>query len=232
MINISGLTKTTLLDFPGHVASTIFLSGCNFRCPFCHNSSLINGIDNTTIASEEVFNFLNKRSGIISGVCISGGEPTLYKELPAFIKKIRSFDLKVKLDTNGYNPDMLSFLISNDLLDMVSMDIKGSKDLYPKITGVEALDISRIEKSVEILKQSSIIVEFRTTIVDNFFTEENIHSIGEWLGDTKAYCLQSFENSASVLQPGLLSPSDATMNAYLNIAKKYNSSAFIRGQQN
>ena len=150
MINICGLNKTTLLDYPGHVAATVFLGGCNFRCPFCHNSSLVlNPSSIPAIPTDEFWDFLNRRKNIITGVCISGGEPTLYDGLTDFIKQIRSYNLKIKLDTNGYHPDVLNHLIENDLVDMISMDIKGSKSMYPVISGVSDIDMSKIEKYIK-----------------------------------------------------------------------------------
>ena len=247
MLKICGHTKTTLLDYPGIVASTIFFGGCNFSCGFCHNSSLVLNSDSMDIISEdEICNFLERRKNIISGICISGGEPTLQKDLPEFIKKIKSYGYKVKLDTNGYNPEMLSILIDENLLDMVSMDIKSSKDIYPSITGIENLDISKIEKSIDLLSKfyskskskqtDSGIVEFRTTVVDEFFTESSFHDIGSWLSSfldstyNINYCLQSFAESDNTIKKGFHSPTEAQMHTYLNIMKKYIPNSFIRGE--
>ena len=152
MFNIHGFQKMTMLDFPGKVACTAFTAGCNFRCPFCHNASLVTKINNDEIYSqEEIFDYLNKRKGILDGVCITGGEPLLYDGIIDFIKKIRDIGLLVKLDTNGSFPEKLEFLIDNGLVDYVAMDIKNSKDKYAETIGLKEYDISNVEKSVSLL---------------------------------------------------------------------------------
>ena len=152
---ISGLLKTTLLDYPQHVAATIFLGGCNFRCPFCHNSDLLEGTDGL-FSKEEVLTFLKKRAGILEGVCITGGEPTLHRDLEPFIREIRSLGLLVKLDTNGYRPDVLKDLCNKNLLDYVAMDIKSGRTGYAKAAGVPGLDLSHIEESVDFLMKNTV----------------------------------------------------------------------------
>lgn len=248
MLKICGLTKTTLLDYPGKVAATIFLGGCNFRCGFCHNASLalfdlysqsatINNTAVALISESEIFDFLEKRKNILQGVCISGGEPTLQKYLPDFIQKIKSYGLAIKLDTNGYNADMLSSLLNDNLLDMVSMDIKCSKDKYSSITEINGLDISRIEKSINLLCDASnkINVEFRTTIVDEFFTEQTFHDIGKWISsynnsDIVTYYLQAYLDSENTIKKGFHSPTEAQLLAYLNIIRSYIPNSYIRGE--
>lgn len=224
------MNKTTLLDYPGHVATTLFLGGCNFRCHFCQNSSLVlNPAGEKEIQKEELFNHLNKRRGIITAVCITGGEPTLYPDLPDFIREIKSFNLKIKLDTNGYNPEMLSVLLDNNLLNMVSMDIKSSKEVYPKITGIDNINIDIIDKSINILKNGNICYEFRTTLVDEYFSKEVIHSIGKWLPNDCTYYLQKFRDSDSIITPGLHAPKNDVIYSYLDILKSYIPDTHIRG---
>lgn len=244
MLKICGHTKTTLLDYPGLVASTIFVGGCNFRCGFCHNSQLVLDSDSmTTISESDIYNFLEQRKNVLSGICISGGEPTLYRDLPAFIKKINTLGYKIKLDTNGYNPEMLSLLINENLLNMVSMDIKCSKENYAAITGIEGIDMSLIEKSIALLCNTAknISIEFRTTVVDEFFNEQTFHDIGKWLTDINLsmqnvsadiqfkYCLQAFIESENTIKKGFHSPTEAQLHTYLNIIKKYIPTSFIRG---
>lgn len=227
---ICGLNKTTLLDYPGHVASTIFLGGCNFRCQFCQNSSLVlNPYSESSITKEDLFSHLSKRKGIISGICITGGEPTLNSDLPDLIRDIKALDFKVKLDTNGYNPTMLEYLIQENLLDMVSMDIKASKEVYPDITGIPNLDICIIDKSINILKNSNLHHEFRTTVVNEYFSENDIHAIGKWLPKDSLYYLQLFKTSGLVLKKGLHAPNTDTINTYLEIIRNYIPNSHLRG---
>ena len=163
---ILGLQKTTLLDYPGKVASTIFTAGCNFRCPYCHNSELvIPPADAIAYSNKELFEHLAAKKKILDGVCITGGEPTIHKDLPDFIKQIKDLGLLVKLDSNGTNPDMLDSLIANHLVDYIAMDIKNSKAKYNEIACMKNFDLSPIEQSVEILKENNIDYEFRTTIM-------------------------------------------------------------------
>ena len=166
MFNIHGFQKMTMLDFPGKVACTAFTAGCNFRCPFCHNASLVTHIDRENFVSEdEFFSFLNKRKGILDGVCITGGEPTLQPDLTEFIKKIKNAGFAVKLDTNGYNPNILGSIVNEKLVDYIAMDIKNSKESYRKTVGIENFNIEPIEKSIEILKNGGVDFEFRTTVI-------------------------------------------------------------------
>ena len=231
MLKISGLNKTTLLDYPGRVAATVFLAGCNFRCPFCHNSSLVLGSDSIEqLPINDFWTFLDKRKNIIEGVCISGGEPTLYDDLSSFTDSIHAYDLKVKLDTNGYRPDVLNDLISNHKVDMVSMDIKGSQSMYPVMSGVKDFDISKIIRSADILLSSDVEFEFRTTVVDEYFDNTSFHDIGKWLSGNEKYFLQTFKPSESVIKRNLHAPSDERMLEYLQIIKTYIPDSHIRGE--
>ena len=176
-IVISGFQKLTLVDYPGYTACLIFTQGCNFRCPFCHNSDLVIGGNNANIIDEQViFDYLDKRKGLIDGVCISGGEPLLQKDLELFIRKIKEKGYKVKLDTNGSKPKLLKNLIDNNLLDYVAMDVKNTSNKYALTTGVKT-NIEDIKESIDILKNSKIDYEFRTTIVKELHTIEDIKEI-------------------------------------------------------
>ncbi len=201
-----GLQKTTLLDFPGHVAATIFTGGCNFRCPFCHNSELLPSWVQESFSEEEIFSFLQKRKGILEGVCITGGEPTLQPDLEEFIRRIRSLGLLVKLDTNGYRPDVLADLCGKGLLDYVAMDIKSSREHYRKATGCPGLDIENIDHSIRILLRGSVPFEFRTTAVQGLHTRKDFLTIGPWIQGCPHYYIQNFSDNGQVLFPETFSP--------------------------
>lgn len=202
-MNIQGFQKTTLLDYPGHVAATVFMGGCNFRCPFCHNGNLVlNPMENSALDPREVLGFLQKRKGILEGVCVTGGEPTLSPELPQFLMAIKDLGLKVKLDTNGYRPDVLEALLTQELLDYVAMDIKGAPEAYPAICGLPSLDLERIRTSVCLLKNGPIPYEFRTTVVRELHDAPAFSSIGPWIAGAKNYFLQGYRDSDQVISPG------------------------------
>ena len=229
-MNICGLNKTTLLDYPEHLAATVFTRGCDFRCPFCQNSSLVLPERYPdTISTEEVFSFFKKRSSILEGICITGGEPALQKELPAFITSVKELGLKIKLDTNGNHPDVLKNLLEHNLLDYVAMDIKNSPKKYPLTVGISDFSITNIEKSISILQTSSIPYEFRTTIVKELHTHEDMHDIGTWLAGSPILFLQSFEDSGEILQDGLSAHSIETLLEFQAILKTYIDKVELRG---
>lgn len=229
---ICGLNKTTLLDYPEHLAATIFLGGCDFRCPFCQNSSLVLPERYPApIDPKEVLAFLKKRSSILEGVCITGGEPTLQKDLPDFICDIKSLGLKVKLDTNGNHPAMLKQLLKDNLLDYAAMDIKNSLEKYAVTIGLSRASFSteNIEESAALLRSSSISYEFRTTIVKELHTHEDMHQIGRWLKGSKTLFLQSFEDSGEILQAGLSAHTKETLLEFKEILSGYIEKVELRG---
>lgn len=229
-MQIHGFNKTTLLDYPKHLAATIFLGHCNFRCPFCHNSSLVLSPDSMpTLPASEVLDTLKSRSGILEGVCITGGEPTLSKDLPEFIQAIKDIGLKVKLDTNGSNPNMLQYLLSRELLDYIAMDIKNSRDRYAETIGLPHYSLDTIDSSILLIQNSGIPYEFRTTVVQEFHSQEDILSIGQWLEGSMAYYLQMFLDSGDILAPGLHAPSRETMLEYKQSLQPYINTVGIRG---
>ena len=197
MINIQGLLKTTLLDFPGHVAATVFLGGCNMRCPFCHNMNIVTSTG-PLFSEEEILRFLTKRQGILDGVCITGGEPTICTDLPDFIEKIRDLGFLVKLDTNGTNPGMLGSLIGKGLVDYVAMDIKSSLSTYGRACGIENIDTSPIKESIDILIKGNRDHEFRTTAVAEFLDDETVRDIGTLIKGAGYYYLQGYVESEFV----------------------------------
>lgn len=200
-MNIAGVQKVTLLDYPGKVACEIFTQGCNFECPFCQNSGLIPITNTGEFSEEEIFEYLNLRKNILDGVVITGGEPTVQKDLKGFIKKIKDLGLLVKLDTNGGNPKVLQELIDEDLVDYVAMDIKNVFNKY-NITAGKKINLDNIKKSIEILKASKIDYEFRTTIIKEMHSLDDIISICKLVGNAKYY-LQNFEDSENVIDHSL-----------------------------
>ncbi len=239
---LCGLNKTTLLDYPGHVAATLFTGGCNFRCPFCHNRDLVLAPEGAQhISAEEIWRFLEKRKGVLQGVCITGGEPTLQPDLPDFIRKVKGLGYRVKLDTNGYRPQVLKALLEEGLLDYAAMDIKASKESYAKVIGLEAkncsdkesqnmsFDIKKIAESVELLKRSSIPYEFRTTVVKGLHTPEEFEEIGKWLQGARAYYLQAYREDVNVICPGFGTFSVEEMEEMRQRVAKYVEKAVLRG---
>lgn len=196
-MDIHGLNKLTLLDYPGHMACLIFTGGCNYRCPFCQNRDLVlHPTSQPVIPEDEFISFLKLRQGILEGVCITGGEPTLWADLPDLIRKIRSLGYKVKLDTNGSRPDAVKALLDEGLLDYVAMDIKNSPEKYAVTTGLnpDACPIEAVKKTAALLTESGIPYEFRTTIVKELHTAEDLQNIAKWLNGAKAYYLQPFKD--------------------------------------
>ena len=179
---ICGLQKMTLLDFPGKIACTVFLGGCNFRCPFCHNSELFMGKPEKLMEDEEFFKFLSTRKGLLDGVCVSGGEPTLYKNLPEFMARIKEMGFLVKLDTNGYRPEVMKDLVSRGLVDYIAMDVKNSPAMYARTVGLEAMDLASVEESLRFLIDGNVDYELRTTLVAQLHNEASIQNMGAWLG--------------------------------------------------
>lgn len=229
-MQIHGFQKLTLLDYPGHIAATIFLAGCNMRCPFCHNASLVTRvISENAIPKETVLSTLYNRKHILEGVCITGGEPTLYPELPALIEAIKSMGLKVKLDSNGTNPSMLKHLVKRGLIDYVAMDIKNSKEKYALTTGIPSFSLDKINESINFLLTAAINYEFRTTIVKEFHTPEDMVSIGKWINGAPAYYLQSYKDSSDMIQTGLTSHTADTLIDFSNLLKPYITNVFLRG---
>ena len=203
-MEIKGLQKLTLLDFPERVACTVFTAGCNFRCPFCHNASLVLAPgEEQTVAEEEFFSFLKKRKGVITGVCVTGGEPTLQKDLLAFLQKIKELGFAVKLDTNGYRPDVLCAAVERGLVDYVAMDVKNALSRYGETVGIANFDIAPIKESVEFLLQGSVPYEFRTTVVKQFHGELEMIELSSFLAGAEKLYLQAFIDSGNLIGSGL-----------------------------
>ena len=226
---IKGLQKLTLLDYPGEIAATVFLGGCNFRCPFCHNGTLVLGGSENCVSEEELFTFLESRRTKLGAVCISGGEPTLHKELPDLIRKIKDMGFLVKLDTNGTNPRMIKELVSLGLIDYVAMDVKSSPEKYALVSGDPDVDLSAISESIEFLLTGAVEYEFRTTGVRELHSVEDFAAIGEWIQGARAYFLQPYKDSADVIEKGFSSYSEAEILELLDVVFMYVPNAQIRG---
>ena len=227
-MRIHGFQKMTLLDFSGRVACTVFTAGCNFRCPFCHNASLVTHIDGQEIAEEEIFSYLNKRKGLLDGVCITGGEPLLQADIANFIRRVKEMGFAVKLDTNGSFPERLKALIDEGLLDYVAMDIKNSKEKYDLTCG-KSVDITAIERSVELLKAGSVDYEFRTTLVKELHTEEDICAMAKWLSGTRYWYLQGFVDSGDLIEKGLSAHSAEWTENAQSLARQWVEGVKVRG---
>lgn len=228
-MQIHGLNKTTLLDYPGLVACTIFTGNCNFRCPFCQNSDLVLDPSSQPLISEEdVYSHLEKRKNIVKGVCITGGEPTLQKDLKEFIKKLRTYDVKIKLDTNGYRPEVIKELTDEGLLDYIAMDIKSSLSGYSKAAGI-VIDTEKIKESIEIIENCGVDYEFRTTVVKELHDEKTFKDIAVLLKDAKRYFLQGYVDSDRVIEKGLSAYSYDELKGFLDILKENVQEVAIRG---
>ena len=229
-VRFYGLQKLTLLDYPGNMACTVFTGGCNFRCPFCHNRSLVFLNENDSeIANEDIFDFLKNRNRILDGVCITGGEPLLHKGLKAFIQRVRDLGLKVKLDTNGSNFEKLKELIDEGLVDYVAMDIKNSPEKYAMTIGLQNYDLSEIEKSKNYLLEDHVDYEFRTTIVKQFHEVSDLKKIGEWIKGAKHYYLQNFEDHGTCIVSGLGEVDADTMEQMKETVRPYVENIEVRG---
>lgn len=233
---IAGLQKMSLLDFPGKVACTVFLQGCNWRCPFCHNSELITGPADAPVSTEAFLRFLSGRKGLLDGVCISGGEPTLHAALPSLAREIKAMGFAVKLDTNGTRPDMLKQLVSQNLVDFVAMDIKNGPSFYAETIGLENAVLSPVEESIQYLVSGNLPYEFRTTVVCPLHTDKSMLEMGRWLASLvpgkkpERLFLQGFVDRDTVLFSGLSCPDDETLARYCALLSPFVGQVSVRGK--
>lgn len=224
-----GFQKLTLLDFPGKVACLLFTGGCNFRCPFCHNAGLVTHVGNETYSEEEILSYLEKRKGILDGVCVTGGEPLLQSGLSAFLKKVKTLGYAVKLDTNGSFPDRLKALVSAGLVDYVAMDIKNAPEKYALTAGTK-VDLTAVKESVSFLLSGAVDYEFRTTLVAELHTAADMEAIGTWIKGAKRYYLQTFRDSGDLIGTGLSALDEESTRAFSEIAQRYAIPVQIRGE--
>lgn len=234
-MKILGLQKLTLLDYPGRVACTVFLDRCNFLCPFCHNSHLLSGDIAPVMEREEFFSFLEKRKGILDGVCVTGGEPTIHPQLPEFLRTIRNIGYQIKLDTNGYRPDVLQSLVEEELVDYVAMDVKNDPVNYGSTVGMENLDRTKIEESIRFLLEGRVDYELRTTVVEPLHTKESMLGLCHWLcclgGERKVrrLFLQPFVDRETVPASNLSAPNQDTLESFLTILRPCAHQVELRG---
>ena len=229
-MNIQGFQKLTLLDFPGKTACTLFTGGCNLRCPFCQNVSLVldpNG--ETPYSEEEIFAFLEKRRGVLDGVAVTGGEPLLQRDLPDFLRKIRAAGFLTKIDTNGFFPQALEAILTEGLADYVAMDIKNTPEKYARTCGIPIADLSPVKKSMDLLLESGIDFEFRTTVIKEFHTPEDVGAIARRIAGAPHYYLQVFKDSGILSEGSCSAPEPETLAAMREAARIYVPGTEIRG---
>lgn len=231
-MKVTGIQKLTLLDYPGVVACTVFTAGCNFRCPFCHNAMLVlpEQIDDECLTDDEVFGFLKKRKGVLDGVAVTGGEPLLHADMPEFLARVKELGYKIKLDTNGSNPELLSEIVKNKLVDRVAMDIKNAPEEYARTIGLKSFDIAPVERSKEMLLRGDIDYEFRTTVVKGIHTKESLIGAAKWIEGAKEYYLQQFKDSGNLILPdGLSAYDEKQMHALADAVRDYVPTVEVRG---
>ena len=230
IMKLIGLQKMTVLDFPGRVACVVFTFGCNFRCPFCHNASLVMGEGESDITEEEFFAYLKKRQGILDGVVVTGGEPLLQKDIEDFLRKIKSLGYEIKLDTNGTFPEKLKNIVNEGLVDYVAMDIKNAPEYYAITSGKEDIDLTKIKESVYFLiNEAQVEYEFRTTVIAQFHSESVMDEIGEMIKGAKNYYLQGFVDSGDLIGENLSALPKANMQKMADRVSQYVQNVSLRG---
>ena len=228
-MKIHGLQKMTLLDFPGKVACTVFLGGCDMRCPFCHNAELVDGTAEAVMDEQGLKKFLSTRSGLLDGVAFTGGEPLLRADLAPLFRSIREMGFAVKLDTNGTHPDRLRALLEEGLVDYVAMDIKNSPERYGETAGVPEMDLGPVKESVELLKEGRTDYEFRTTVVAELHDDDSFREIGPWIRGARRYFLQKFTDRETVPFEGFHAPTEEQIQAWAQIMRAHAGEVGIRG---
>lgn len=226
---IGGITNLTLLDYPEKVACTVFTVGCNFRCPFCHNNTLVHGNDGKQLSVVEALRFLQKRRSVLEGVCLTGGEPLIQNGVKEFLQAVKALGYSVKVDTNGAYPERLKALVEAGLVDYVAMDVKNSRERYTVTAGCCEADLDKIERSVEYLKSGVVDYEFRTTVTGNLHDVQSLEAMAKWLTGAKRLYLQKFVNSGDLIDMNTIGCDDDTMRRYLEVVKKYVPNAELRG---
>ena len=228
-MNIQGLNKVTLLDFPGKVACTVFTGGCDFRCPFCHNSQLVLRPAASPTDAEAFFSFLKKRKGILDGVAVTGGEPLLQPDIAGFLTRVKEMGFAVKIDTNGNHPEALAKLLGSGLCDFVAMDVKNSPGRYPETVGIPGFDISNVLRSISLLSSSDVDHEFRTTAVREFHDIDSFRGIASMIEGAPRYFVQNFVDSGAVLSSGLHGFDPGELEAFAAEVAPHVGSASVRG---
>ncbi len=229
-MRICGLEKMSLVDYDGYVSATVFTGGCNFICPFCHNSALVLNHKNLPeIPGQNVIDYLQKRKGILDAVCVSGGEPTLQNDLPNFIEKIKKIGYKVKLDTHGTNLTMIKSLVENGLVDYFAMDIKNDLTCYGEIIGIPNYDTAKIEQTINYFLSGKTNYEFRTTLIKEYHTEENMNNLSNQIKGANKYFLQKFKDSGNCIKSHLSAVENDIAVKYRDILQKTIPNTYLRG---
>ena len=229
MIQIAGIENMSMVDYDDKIACTIFTHGCNFRCPFCQNSALVLSDSIPLLDANKILEQLEKRKGLLDAVCISGGEATLQQDLVPFIKKIRSLGFLVKIDSNGYNPPMLKYLIEHKLVDYIAMEVKGSAEIYADICGLKQINMIKIKESISIIMESKINYEFRTTLIEEFHTPEVMKNLLSMINGSEKYALQKYKDSPGCIQHGFHPIPKDTALLYKQLAEKTVKQVIMRG---
>lgn len=229
MIQIAGIENMSMVDYDDKIACTIFTHGCNFRCPFCQNSALVLSDSIPLLDANKILEQLEKRKGLLDAVCISGGEATLQQDLVPFIKKIRSLGFLVKIDSNGYNPPMLKYLIEHKLVDYIAMDVKGSAEIYADICGLKQINMIKIKESISIIMESKINYEFRTTLIEEFHTPKVMKNLLAMIKGSEKYALQKYKDSPGCIQHGFHPIPKETALLYKQLAEKTVKQVIMRG---
>ena len=231
-MDFSGWEKMSLVDYDDNLTTTLFTAGCNFRCPFCHNSDLVlRPGEAAKIPWEEIKAYLVKRKGMLDAVCITGGEPTMMPDLLDKMREIKALGYKIKLDSNGTRPDILKKAYEEGIVDYIAMDIKNSPKKYASTIGVENYPLDKIKESVKFLKESGIAYEFRTTIMSEFHTKEDMKEIGEWIEGANRYFLQLYVDSEHCISHGFHALSKEEAEELLEAIKPYVPNAMLRSYE-
>ena len=229
-MRICGLQKLAMVDYPGKLAATVFTGGCNLRCPFCHNALLVTRLtESPSLSEDEILSFLASRKNLLDGMVLSGGEPLMQPGCTDFLQRVRELGLSIKVDTNGCYPDILGDILSRGLVDYVAMDLKNSREKYADTVGIPGFDLSSIEESIQILKNSGVDYEFRTTAVQGFHTSNDIRAIGQWVQGAPRYFLQQFVDSGNLISPGLNPLSEKELQNLAQTAQPWFGQVSIRG---
>lgn len=229
-MRICGLQKLAMVDYPGKLAATVFTGGCNLRCPFCHNALLVTRLEESpALSQEEVLTFLASRRGLLDGMVLSGGEPLMQPGVIDFLEQVRNLGYAIKVDTNGCYPQVLKEILQRGLADYVAMDIKNSREKYPQTVGLPHFDLSPMEESIRLLRESGVDYEFRTTVVQELHTPQDIVSICQWIQSAPTYALQKFQDSGNLISAGLHSPEPLALEGFARLAQPFFKQVLVRG---
>lgn len=229
-MRVCGLQKLAMVDYPGKIAATVFTGGCNLRCPFCHNALLVTRLQESPALDEaEILDFLKKRKGLLDGMVLSGGEPLLQAGAKDFLRKVRELGYSIKVDTNGCYPERLADILEEGLADYVAMDIKNCREKYALTCGLQEMDLAPVEESIRLLRESGVEYEFRTTMVRELHTVEDMESIGCWLGVVPHYYLQNFVDSGNLIGAGLSAFEPVELEKMASVLRKYVTNVALRG---